>query len=225
MASEEITVDIGGSIQLQFVGDDDTRHTARMIGCLVGQSMLVTTPKVNGKVIMVREGLPVVVRMMSGKDIVGFSATVLCTNMKPYPYIHLSYPNDVQAVTVRKALRVNLDQTATVRCCLPNTRELDPDSEPLTVTVRDMSTSGALLVAGKPLVSEGKFVVVKLRMDVAGVAEDLSIMTVVRNVRAQRDENSKKKHYLHGVEFRCSTRRESVMLHAYVYEKIVRGQG
>jgi len=221
MASEELSVEIGGNIQLQFV-DDDARHTARIIGCLAGHSLLITAPKVNGKVIMVREGLPVVVRMMSGKEIVGFSSSVLCTSLKPYPYIHLGYPDDFQAVTVRKALRVNLDQAATVRCCVSDGGERPPESEPVPVTVRDMSVSGALLVADKPLASEGKSIVLKLNMEVAGAAEDLSIMTVVRNVRAQRDEDGAGKHYLHGVEFRCSTRRESVMLHAYVYERIVR---
>jgi hypothetical protein len=92
------------------------------------------------------------------------------------------------------------------------------------VTIQDMSTSGALLVAGKPLVSEDQHILLTMRLDVADSVEDITLLARVRNIRPARGERVGERHYLHGVEFRLADRQQSFLVHAFVYERIARGQ-
>jgi len=125
MSATHLALEIGDNLQMQFV-DDETRHYVKVIGYVPGKSLLVTTPRHDGKFLMVREAQRVVVRLMSGNEIVGFTVPVLRSQVQPYPYLHLDFPKNMQAVTVRKALPVKLDMMASVRPCLKDTTEAGP---------------------------------------------------------------------------------------------------
>jgi c-di-GMP-binding flagellar brake protein YcgR len=172
----------------------------------------------------VSEGEPLVVRLMSGNAIVGFSVSVICSSARPYSHLHLSFPKDVQAVTVRKALRVTLNMPAAVRPCLTDSPEVDTAKDSQAVTIQDMSTSGALLVANKALAETGQEVLVSLSLDVADSVEEVSLRAIVRNVRTERGEKVGQRYFHHGVEFRLVDRAQSVLVHAFVYECIANGQ-
>ena len=224
MATSELALEVGDNLQLQFEGDDDTRHYVKVIGYLAGRSLVVSTPLVDGHALLVSEGKSVIVRLMSGNAIVGFSVRVIVVSTRPYPHLHLSFPADVQAVTVRKALRVNLNMKAVVRPCHTDSSEVDADREPQAVTLQDMSTSGALLIAEKPLAEEGQRIAVIVRFDVADAVEEISLSAIVRNIRTERGEKVGQRYFHHGVELRLLDRAQSVMVHAFVYQCIARGQ-
>jgi len=224
MVAKELALEIGDNLQLQFVGDDDSRYSARVIGYLPGQSLVVSTPKVDGHTIPVSEGKKVIVRLMSGNKIVGFNVKVIMVSVRPYAHLHLSFPQDVQAVTVRKALRVTLNMMALVRPCLTDSSEVDPALEPRAVTIQDMSTCGALLIADKPLVEEGQHISIALRLDVADATEDTFLPAIVRNIRAERGEKAGQRYFHHGVELRVVDRAQSILVHAFVYQRIARGE-
>lgn len=224
MAAKELALEIGDHLQLQFVGDDKTRYSSRVIGYLAGHSLVVTTPKVDGHVMPVSEGKEVIVRLMSGNNIVGFTVSVITVSVRPYAHLHLSFPQDVQAVTVRKALRVILNMTASARPCLADSAEIDPDQEAQVVTIQDMSTSGALLIANKALAKEGQYIAIDLQLDVAESTEEITLPAIVRNIRTERGEKAGQRYYHHGIELRVADRAQSVLVHAFVYQRIARGE-
>lgn len=224
MAAKELALEVGDHLQIQFTGDDETRYSSRVIGYLPGQSLVVTTPKVDGHVMPVSEGKEAIVRLMSGNTIVGFTVKVIMVSVRPYPHLHLSFPQDVQAVTVRKALRVTLNMTASVRACLTDSAEVDLAQEPQAVTIQDMSTSGALLIADKRLVEEGQHIAIALRLDVADSTEDILLPAIVRNIRTERGKKVGQRYFHHGVELRVADRAQSVLVHAFVYQRIARGE-
>ncbi len=224
MAAKELALEIGDNLQLQFAGDDETRYFARVIGYLPGQSLVVSTPKVDGHTILVSEGKKAVVRLMSGNKIVGFNVRVIMVSVRPYAHLHLSFPQNVQAVTVRKALRVMLNMTASVRSCLLDSAEVDLALASRAVTIQDMSTSGALLIADKPLAEEGQYISIALRLDVADNTEDILLPAIVRNIRTERGEKAGQRHFHHGVELRVVDRAQSILVHAFVYQCIARGE-
>jgi c-di-GMP-binding flagellar brake protein YcgR len=224
MSAKELALEIGDHMQLQFVGDDETRYAARVIGYLAGKSLIVTTPKVDGHTMPVSEGKEVIVRLMSGNNIVGFTVTVIMVSVRPYAHLHLSFPQDVQAVTVRKALRVTLNMQATAQTCLIDSAEVDPTQEAQAVTIQDMSTSGALLIANKALAEEGQHILITLCLDVADSAEEISLPAIVRNIRTERGEKVGQRYFHHGVELRVVDRAQSVLVHAFVYQRIARGE-
>lgn len=224
MAEKELALEVGDHLQIQFAGDDETRHSAKVIGYLAGYSLVVTTPKVDGHTMPVSEGKEVIVRLMSGNRIVAFTVHVITVSVRPYAHLHLSFPHDVQAVTVRKALRVMLNMTASVRPCLPDSAEIDAAQDSQAVTIQDMSTSGALLIADKALAKEGQHIVIALRLDVADSTEDISLPAIVRNIRTERGKKAGQRYFHHGVELRVADRAQSVLVHAFVYQRIARGE-
>ncbi len=219
----ELELDVGDILQLQFLGDKNkTRYYVKVIGYLEDRSLLVTTPQSGGRLVRVREGQPLAARMMAGNDLVGFTVSVMRGCAVPYPYLHLTYPKDLQSVTVRKALRVTLEMSATAQACSTGTEKVSPDSEIRKIIIRDMSTTGALLVADAPLVDTGNCLAVSVKITVAEAEEDLTFTVMVRNIKVeQAKEKGKPSQFLHGVEFQFSDRQESVLLHAFVYEQIV----
>lgn len=225
MAAKELALEIGDNLQLQFAGDDETRYSAKVIGYLAGKSLVVTTPKVDGHVIPVSDGKEVVVRLMSGNSIVGFTVKVIMVGVRPYPHLHLSFPQNVQAVTVRKALRVTLNMIASAKPCLHDSTEIDATQEAQTVTIQDMSTTGALLIANKKLAEEGQHIAIALQLDVADSVEEVFLPAIVRNIRTERGEKVGQRYFHHGVELRLADRKQSVLVHAFVYQRIAQGQG
>jgi len=226
MAKEQLPLDVGDVLQLQFMPNEgNVRHYAKVIGHLPEQSLLITTPHVNGKFMLVRESQPVAIRVMSGNQVMAFTANVLRSSVKPYPYLHLSYPKDMQAVTVRKAQRVNLRIPATVSDCIADGASTGQLTEPMDVDVQDMSTTGALLICQQQLGDIKALLSITLRLNVVEADEELALVAVIRNVRSKENSDTGKKDYLHGIEFQFADRQESILLHAYVYEKIIYHQG
>ncbi len=219
MATDNLFLDVGDVLQLQFLPDEsNARHYVKVIGFLPEKSLIVTTPHVNGKVMLVREGQPLAVRLLAGNSVMAFTVSILRSCARPYPYLHLSFPNDLQTIMVRKAQRIGYKTSASVRDCGP--MAAGKSTEETKVDVEDMSTTGALLIAPNKLGDVKDLLSVKLQLMVAQDDEQLLLIAVIRNVRQRKNDSSGEAVYLHGVEFQFADRQESIMLHAFIYEQI-----
>ncbi|MDP1924970.1 MAG: flagellar brake protein, partial [Thiobacillus sp.] len=90
---DQIKLAIGDAIQLQFQSDvEPSRSFVTLIGYLEGQSVVVTTPIINGSMMLVREGQDFVVRLFSGKSAYAFTTSAKRVTNTPYPHLHLAYP-------------------------------------------------------------------------------------------------------------------------------------
>lgn len=214
--SEELALDIGDVLQLQFLPDEShARHYVKVIGYIPDKSLLVTTPHVNGRVMLVREGQRIAVRSMSGVNIIAFTANVLRSCARPYPYLHLSFPNDLQCVALRTAQRVTFDLEADVRDCTPGSQQ----SHTNTVKIDDMSTSGALLVSSHPLGDIKTLISVTMQLQVANAVEKFVTVAIIRNVRERQKDNGEIE-YMYGIQFQLAGRKDEILLHAFVYEQM-----
>lgn len=208
---------IGDVLQLQFAPPSDVqdRFATTLIGFMPGQSLMITTPRRQGKPILVREGQTFTVRMLQGSNIFGFIARVLKVSLKPFPYLHLDYPDEVETAVVRNAPRVATEIQATV------SRPLEGDTTEQRVLITDISSTGARLVHSQQLGKVGDLIQVTHPIPVCGGEDILKVMGKIRNVRKlESKENAG--HYIHGVEFRGLTRFQVVLLCAYVMSGITR---
>ena len=208
---------VGDIVQLTFATDDSQRkHPTRVIGYLPGKSLLVTTPRIDGKVMLVREGQPVVVRMLSRNSVYAFSTQILATSLKPYAYLHLTYPQEIETAVVRKALRVGADLDSNITCVSAD----DPKANVQTKgRIRDLSTAGALVVAEHSLGDPGDILTLTLRIPVAGVQKYLKISGVIRS-RRELPPDSGVAQWQHGVEFQLLEEMDNILLHGFVYEQL-----
>lgn len=212
-ARKDMQLNVGEMLQLVFAADDQQRkHATKVIGYLPGKSLIVTTPRIDGNLMLVREGQPVVVRILSGNSVYAFNTQVLATCLKPFAYIHLTYPAEIESIVVRKSLRVSTElETSVTRVAVE-----DPKGN---VTAQgmiiDISTSGAMLLADTPLGQAGDLLTMTLRIPVAGVLKYLKISSMIRTVRVNNDGK-----YLHGVEFQLLEEMDNILLHGFVYEQL-----
>ena len=198
MNHSELKLNIGDMLQMQYLGDENReRLHVKVVGYLPGKSLIVTTPQVDGRVLMIREGQLFVVRILSGNRVVGFNTSVLRSSAVPYPYMHLAYPEEMEQIVVRKAQRVRVRLFASIK-------NDNPDygfERPQPATLGDLSVSGSLISAHQRLGDPGDDVQVSFAFKLGGIEKLVSITAKIRNVHHEAAEEGGEEDYYHGVEF------------------------
>ncbi len=211
MSDHVAHLQIGDVLQLQFAppSENQDRYATTLVGFMPGQSLIITTPRKQGKPIIVREGQTFTVRILHGSAIFGFVARVLKVSSKPFPYLHLDYPGDVETAVVRNAPRVTTEIQATVT--LPK----ESDAGERTVVVADISSTGARIMDSEKLGGVGTVIQITHPIRVCGGEDMLKVMGLIRNIREVAQEDGSRL-FVHGIEFRGLTRFQEVLLCAYV---------
>lgn len=219
---KDLQLGVGETLLLQFSADETQRkHPTKVLGYLQGKSLIVTTPRIDGKVMLVREGQPVVVRMLSGKSVYAFSTQILATSLKPYAHLHLTYPEEIEKIVVRKAMRVTADLETTVNRVSPADAQA---AAPHKARIKDISTAGALLVADSSLGGPGELLSLTLRIPVAGVQKYIKVPGVIRSLR-ESAAGSEPAEFQYGIEFQLMEEMDNILLHGFVYEQLQRHAG
>ncbi|MFC1773143.1 flagellar brake protein [Pseudomonadota bacterium] len=219
MEHSDLKIPVGEHLQLQTRdGHDDRRLQVRVVGYMPGASLLVTTPKVGDKVMIMREGQPFVVRMMIGNRIVGFATTVLRSCSRPFPYLHLSYPDEMEQITVRKSQRVKVKLFASLKNDNPDYQFKKPHP----ATVVDLSIEGALVVSSEQLGDEGDKISLNCVFKVGAAEKLLALPAIIRNIQMGNSDEYGEGSYYHGLEFKLDGVQDTFALHGFVYEQIVK---
>ncbi len=213
----ELRLNVGDPLQLQFVGHDERKFAARVIGYLPGGSVIISTPRVDGKVMLVREGQPLVVRMMSGRNCYAFNSQIVHSALRPYPHLHLAYPSELEKIVVRKAVRVRARLPVSLSHPVPGDPSRMQDSR---AVIEDISTAGALVSSDRPIAAAEDLLVITARVPVAGVEKYMKLNALVRSVREQHDEAGEIVAWHYGVEFQMIEEMDAILLHGYVYEQM-----
>jgi c-di-GMP-binding flagellar brake protein YcgR len=219
MSDQSLQLKIGDPIQVQLAGDkSETRHMVRVIGCLPGTSLLISTPRAGGQALLVREGHALTVRLLAGNAVFGFESKVLRVCVAPFAYLHVAYPKEFASSVVRKAQRAATHLIASV----DNDNRTDGGSEPFPMVISDLSVAGASLVAAAPIGAVGDALMIRTKLVVGGIERYLSIAAVIRGVREREGEAAAR--FRHGVEFQMLDPADQLVLHGYVYEQIALGK-
>jgi c-di-GMP-binding flagellar brake protein YcgR len=207
---------VGESLQIQFM-DDDTRGQfyVKVIGFLPDRSVLVTTPDKDGKPLHVREGRGVLARSYSGHEARGFTCTVLRSCLQPYAYLHLSYPTKVEAMVERQASRVRSALAIHVRTVGGELAGRD-----IPAVIRDVSGTGAQLLASGPVGKSGDKVIIRARLPLDVIGDQaVDLPCLIRNVQEEADVKGSLWRYRCGVEFEPLDTQSTLILRAYLYER------
>ena len=218
--NDPLNLTLGSVLQVQAtVPEQAPRYSVRLIGALPGASLIVTTPTMHGKVQIVREGQRFTVRALKGERVVGFVAQVLLASMKPYPHLHLDYPEEIEQIVVRNASRVDAAVPATVR-------HTDEPNEPASfrdVQIVDLSETGARIASEQPLGDPDEVLHIRFELTISGVDEELGLIGDIKNSseRSEPGPEGGARVYYTGVKFRTLSRFQQVLLHAWVTNHIL----
>lgn len=210
---DDIHLGVGETLQLQGQSDSNPdRYPVKLVGYLKGKSVLVTTPKQNGYVLLMREAQTFVVRFFSGKSAYAFPATVLKVVNSPFPHLHLSYPSEVRGLLVRKGMRARVKLIASV------TRD---GGAAHGATLHDLSIGGAMLSARERLGQQDDILTLKFRVDVSGIEQYLSLKARIRNVRDASAGDAGTAQFHHGVQFEAIDAPTRLALSAFVFQALL----
>lgn len=215
-AADRLDLQVGEALQIQFM-DDETRGQfyVKVIGFLSERSVLVTAPEKGDAAMVVREGRAVLARSYSGAEARGFTCTVLRSCAQPYAYLHLSYPAKVEPVVERQASRVRSALAVTARPVSG-----DAAGREIPAVIRDISGTGAQLLAGSAVGKAGDRVVIRARLplDVVG-DQPVDLPALIRNAQDEADVKGSLWRYRYGVEFEPLDTQSTLILRAYLYER------
>jgi hypothetical protein len=188
-----------------------------VIGYLRGVSLLVTMPiTANGLRLQLSEKEKLVMRSFSGQNAFGFACTIQRIIKIPYEYMHLSFPEDIQGIMIRKAPRVKTHIVATVRDVKSG------DAGQVSALISDISANGVSLEARNVLGNKGDVLNLAFRVQLHNVDAYLSLKGIIRAViTVDPADTSKTAPIRHGVEFQDMQPNDIVILQSLIYQQMI----
>jgi len=182
---------------------------AVLIGYLKDRAIVVATPMVSGKPLLVKDGTLFNIKTFSGTSLYNFRTRVLASHSHPMPHLHLEYPRLVCQTKIRKALRALTDLPATL---------LNPASgDSRDVVLKDLSVGGAKIVLPEPVTcAKGDPFVVGFRIKIGDDLEEEIRADAVMCSAESRTGKEKTVHTM-SVQFKELPKSTSLAIMALVY--------
>lgn len=199
---------VGEVFFLQTQDNTGTRYTVRLIGYAKNKSLMLTAPMVDGRAALIREGQGFIVRAFPGKKAYAFTSSLIKYVYSPFPYLHLAYPREVRATTIRQAARATVKIIASVTVGSPE--------QTAAATLGDLSMGGTSGIIKRQLGRKGDTGTVKFRVNAAGSDEYLSLNVILRSVAPT--ENGLE--FRHGFEFVDLSPQARLILSAFVHQTL-----
>lgn len=214
--SLELKHNIGDTLQLQFSpGNPDERYYVKLIGFLENKSIIVTTPRMDGSALKIPVEQKFIIRMISGNSAQGFTAVAIHATKHPYPHLHLTYPDNLESITVRKAERVNCKLIVTVQ----NEEAERSLGDGKSASMEDISTAGSQLFTLESIGEKNDTITINSKVNVVGIEQYLTISGIIRRVVEPAKEGGK---FEYGVEFVLLEDNDKLLLHGFVYEQMMK---
>lgn len=205
----------GDSLQLQPLIEGQTdRYTVRVIGMMKARSVLVTAPTVDGKLIFVREAQPFLIRAFSGQNVYAFKSKVLKAQHSPFAYLHLSYPESLQVMRIRKAMRAPARIIAAIYD-KEGGRGLGAGR------IVDISVGGARLHIGRDVQVQGDDVFIAFKVVLEDIEEYISTRVTIRRLADEDDDEGRPVRVM-GVEFDALPQQQRLALMNVVYQHLLK---
>lgn len=207
---------IGERLQLRLLNQNlQTYYSARLIGYIKKQSILVTRPVSAEKPFIPTEGQQVEVRMVTGNNICVFQSSIQRLCISPTQYMHLDYPVEVHAQKLRRSpwVRLNLGVTAT-----------DAQGAHEAARLVNLSPDGAQLHAPPTLGKEGDTLHISFHAAIDELKTTLSLDAIIMHVYTPQATQEAESNMLeYGIAFCNITAANRLWLKGLVYRHIAEG--
>ncbi|MDO8466480.1 MAG: flagellar brake protein [Gallionella sp.] len=224
---DDMKLKVGDKLNLELPSDydfrvsnqpDNERCLVKVIGFLKGASLLVTAPAAVN--VQVMPGKKVVMRSFTGQNAFGFSCSIERICKVPYEYLHLSFPDIIEGIVVRKAPRVRTRIIAAVQDSKSGM------AEQISALISDISANGASLDAKQPLGNKGDIISLAFRVPLHNIDAYLSVKGAIRAVfgggSVGDPANASKSDLIrHGLEFQDLQPNDSVILQSMIYQQMI----
>jgi hypothetical protein len=205
---DEVRWNVGEPLSLQPHDNPTLRYTVRLIGFVKNKTVMVTAPTLDGQFCFIRDGQTFTVRSFSGKKAHVFMAAAVKSVHAPFPYLHLSYPQEVRATLIRKGSRATVNLIAAV--------SLGQPVRTAATKLIDLSVAGASAVSRQPFGAKGEQGLLKFKLQVADHSAILSLAAILRSVTLSDSGDL----WNHGFEFLDVAVEQRMILSAFVHQTL-----
>ncbi len=140
---ESMNLRVGGRIQfVTHRSIKEIQHFSTLIGYVKDEYLILKTPVENAVPVALNDGEKLTIRVFSGVTVCSFACTVLRVFPRPLNYVHVTFPDSIQGVSLRAAMRVKVDIPAQI---------VIPGLGPVPVLLVNLSVSGARVESAKRL--------------------------------------------------------------------------
>ncbi len=218
LAFEAVKLMQGDTLQLQPLLEGQTeRFSVHVIGVMKPKSLLVTAPMVDGKLIFVRDGQTYLVRAFSGLNVCAFKARILKSQLQPFPYLHLSYPDSVQAMRIRKAMRAPASIIVAVH-------DSEDGRQSAAGKIVDISVGGARMLSPSKVGEKDQTLWLSFKVMLGDMEEYVKTPAVIRAVGEEDDEQGKRMKVF-GLQFGDLPQSQRLIIMNMVYQHLLKDAG
>jgi hypothetical protein len=205
----------GDTLQLQPLLEGQTeRFSVHVIGVMKPRSLLVTAPLVDGKLIFVRDGQTYLVRAFSGLNVCAFKARILKSQLQPFPYLHLSYPDSVQAMRIRKAMRAPASIIVAVH-------DSEEGRQCGAGKIVDISVGGARMFSPTKVGEKDQTLWLSFKVMLGDMEEYVKTPAVIRAVGEDEDDQGKRMNVF-GLQFGDLAQSQRLIIMNMVYQHLLK---
>lgn len=217
MKFEDLKLNYGYPLQIQTAGTagQSERYSCRLIGCLPGRSILLSVPKLAGKLVRLKQGQKIIVRLMIDNGIGVFASQVEIQTLEPYPILHIIYPETITFKGIRGATRVGVEQNILVEN-ISDTSQL-----PTQGLIVDISVTGARVELVAPIGKIGDEIELVSSVMIQEVQRDFKIRAIIRSqVETLEDSKLGGLTTSYGLEFIEKEEEKRLIMYAFVYSQM-----
>ena len=212
---DEVKLMPGDALQLQqMVEGQNERLTVRVIGVMKAKSVLVTAPVIDGKLIFIREAQPFLVRAFAGLNVCAFKTKVLKAHHTPFPYLHLAYPDSVQIMRIRKAVRAEVQLITAIH-------DNEGGKQIAAGRIADLSVGGARILSPTPFGHKEQVVFLSFKVKLDDIEEYIQTPATIRAIGEEDDEQGRKMAVI-GVQFEGLSQNHRLIIMNLVYQFLLK---
>lgn len=207
---------IGERVQLRVLEQrQQPYYSARLIGYISKQSLLVTRPRSAASPFIPVEGKQVEVRMVTGNNIYAFQSTIQRLCISPSHYMHLDFPSEVHVQQLRKSpwARVSIGIIVT-----------DVRGVHEAARLVNLSPDGGQLHAPPTLGYAGETLRISFHASMDGLKTTLNLEATIQHVQQPKNGQEIESNMLeYGISFQNVNSVDAIWLQALVYRHIAEG--
>lgn len=168
----------------------EERTLGKVIGWVEGGSFLITLPERITTAGLVKEDSRLLLRAFTGKCAFAFSTSVLKIEHSPYTFLHLRFPEKIDAVTVRSSYRHGVR--------LPATITVDGKAD-ISGDILNIGMTGVRIGTAE-LFQNGDSIRLATQFELHAMQLSLELDAQVRSSKSEQGENGATR-YEYGMEF------------------------
>lgn len=211
MKNEDIQLLPDTLLLLKVSPNSEERPMSRVIGYQTNQSILVTNPSLGKRQFLLSRNQEVVVSFFAKTSGYKFTSRVIHICTRPFPYLHLAYPDSIESGEIRKTQRLETQ--------LPSRLVFRDDNGTTMVEgqISDISTSGIGFITPQDLEVSDQVITVRSTLPIADFSRALSIKGVIRSKNILDDENES---FVYGIEFPDLLEEDYMLISSYIFSEI-----